>query len=177
MNKSLITNLSAISTVIAGYLIPGDTGRIVFEIGIFATAGAITNWLAIHMLFERVPGLYGSGVIPSRFEEFKNGIQNLIMGQFFNKENIDKFLRDPKQDLSIDYKGLISGIDMDTVYKGLVDTVMESSFGGMLGMFGGPAALDSLKEPFAEKMQSILLDTVESDNFQSKIHDAEFCTQ
>ena len=24
-----------------------------------------------HMLFEKVPGLYGSGVIPARFEDFK----------------------------------------------------------------------------------------------------------
>ena len=35
------------------------------------------------MLFEKVPFLYGSGVIPAHFEEFKQGINNLMMEQFF----------------------------------------------------------------------------------------------
>ena len=38
------------------------------------------------MLFEKVPGLYGSGVVPSRFEEFKEGIRSLIMTQFFTED-------------------------------------------------------------------------------------------
>ncbi|MCU7375947.1 hypothetical protein PEC18_35415 [Paucibacter sp. O1-1] len=49
--------------VLVGY---GLQQQIVFTIGLFALSGAITNWLAIHMLFEKVPGLYGSGVVPSR---------------------------------------------------------------------------------------------------------------
>ena len=40
----------------------------------FALSGGITNWIAIHMLFEKIP-FYGSGVIPKRFEEFKTGIK------------------------------------------------------------------------------------------------------
>ncbi|GIT21237.1 MAG: hypothetical protein CM1200mP40_09190 [Gammaproteobacteria bacterium] len=43
------------------------------------------------MLFERVPGLYGSGVIPMRFEEFKVGIRKLIMDQFFNSADLEEF--------------------------------------------------------------------------------------
>ena len=56
----------------------------VFNTGLFALSGGVTNWLAVHMLFERVPFLYGSGVIPMRFEEFKTGIRKLIMDQFFH---------------------------------------------------------------------------------------------
>ena len=55
----------------------------IFMAGLFALSGGLTNWLAIYMLFEKVPLLYGSGVIPNRFEEFKNGIKNLIMNEFF----------------------------------------------------------------------------------------------
>ena len=44
------------------------------------------------MLFEKVPGLYGSGVIPARFEDFKLGIKALMIEQFFTKENIERFL-------------------------------------------------------------------------------------
>ena len=89
MNKSLATNLIALAVTVTAYYIHHD---ILFSIGIFALSGAITNWLAIHMLFEKVPGLYGSGVIPAHFEDFKLGIRNLMMTQFFNEENIDRFL-------------------------------------------------------------------------------------
>ena len=54
----------------------------VLNAGLFALSGGNTNWLAIHMLFERVPGFYGSGVIQLRFDEFKMGIRKLIMEQF-----------------------------------------------------------------------------------------------
>lgn len=68
MNKSLLTNLLALALLAGGYQ---TNNQIAFYAGLFAFSGAITNWLAIHMLFEKVPGLYGSGVIPARFEEFK----------------------------------------------------------------------------------------------------------
>ena len=44
-------------------------------------------------------------------------------------------------------------------------TVLESSFGGMLGMFGGESALESLKEPFSNKMRSAVIKIVNSSAF------------
>jgi len=67
VNKSVITNGLAAIIFIVGYSLEQ---QIILYIGLFALSGAITNWLAIHMLFEKVPGLYGSGVIPARFEDF-----------------------------------------------------------------------------------------------------------
>ena len=89
MNKSLVTNLIALLITLSGYFF---VQPIVFSVGVFALSGAFTNWLAVHMLFEKVPGLYGSGIIPARFEEFKLGIRQLIMEQFFTQENIQRFL-------------------------------------------------------------------------------------
>ena len=63
--------------------------------GLFALSGGLTNWLAIHMLFEKVPLLYGSGVIPNRFEDFKNGIKNLIMNEFFSSIILNSQNRKP----------------------------------------------------------------------------------
>ncbi|MDH5582206.1 MAG: hypothetical protein OEY33_09905, partial [Bdellovibrionales bacterium] len=65
---SLTTNLIAVSIILLGYLSPLYKDQIM-SVGFFALSGSITNWLAIHMLFEKVPFLYGSGVIPNRFEE------------------------------------------------------------------------------------------------------------
>ena len=87
MNISFLTNLIATVVLALGWGLHND---LLMMVGLFALSGALTNWLAVHMLFEKVPGLVGSGVIPARFEEFKTAIKTLMMEQFFTQENIDK---------------------------------------------------------------------------------------
>lgn len=151
--KSYITNITAVLFIIIGYKMPLDykTAEILKNMGYFAFSGAITNWLAVHMLFEKVPFLYGSGVIPVRFNEFKSGIKDIIMSQFFTKENISRFTT--KLTPSVEMSDLSKTIDFDKIYQGLVDTIMNSSFGGMLSMVGGEAALAPLKEPVISKLK------------------------
>ena len=84
LNKSFITNLVAI-ILIALSFVESEFSTIILLAGLFALSGAITNQLAIHMLFEKVPFLYGSGVIPNRFEAFKSAIKNLMMSEFFTR--------------------------------------------------------------------------------------------
>lgn len=76
MNKSILTNLIATIVLAVGWGLQND---LIMMVGLFALSGALTNWLAIHMLFEKVPGLVGSGVIPARFEEFKVAIKTLMI--------------------------------------------------------------------------------------------------
>ena len=66
-DKRLGTNLVAVALVGCGLWFNGPWRETLLNTGLFALSGAITNWLAIYMLFERVPGLYGSGVIPLHF--------------------------------------------------------------------------------------------------------------
>ncbi|MBB1267991.1 DUF445 domain-containing protein [Shewanella sp. SR44-3] len=163
MNKSVITNLLAAALVLVGYF--GEL-PIVLTIGLFALSGAITNWLAVHMLFEKVPGLYGSGVVPLRFEEFKAGIKHLMMSQFFTQDNIDRFLTS-KSSQAIDLKPVIEKVDLAPSFDALVSTVAQSSLGGMLAMLGGTEALMPLKEPFIEKMKQSLVELSQSEEFNS----------
>ncbi|WP_299807643.1 DUF445 domain-containing protein [uncultured Shewanella sp.] len=163
MNKSVITNLLAAILVAVGYLFALP---IVLTVGLFALSGAVTNWLAIHMLFEKVPGLYGSGVIPSRFEEFKQAIANLMMKQFFTEENIDRFLSgEDGIEKKLNLQPVIDNIDLSPAFDALVTTVEQSSFGGMLAMFGGSDAITPLREPFIEKMKSSLSEIAQGDDF------------
>ncbi len=163
MNKSLATNLIALIVTITAYLIDHD---VLFSIGIFALSGAITNWLAVHMLFEKVPGLYGSGVIPTHFEAFKLSIRNLMMAQFFNDENIDRFLNKSQPSYMGQYLApVIRKLDLTPAYDTLVKTIMESSFGSMLAMFGGQEALVPLKEPFIENMRTAIIDISSTESF------------
>ena len=156
MNKSLITNLIAILIIIVGYLYQEDYQFIIIT-GVFALSGSITNWLAIHMLFEKIPLLYGSGVILDKFEDIKLGIKNLILQELFTETQINNFLLDNKVTSS---DTIINKIDFDKVFIGLVEAIEGSQLGGMLAMVGGRKALDPLKDPFTKKLKIIIEDFV-----------------
>ncbi|UPQ90215.1 DUF445 domain-containing protein [Vibrio sinaloensis] len=161
MNKSLLTNLIALALLAGGYQ---ADNQIAFYAGLFAFSGAITNWLAIHMLFEKVPGLYGSGVIPARFEQFKTAIKTLMMEQFFTQANIDKFLSSEMAGgATLNLEPVLEKVDFNPTFDSLVEVIANSSFGGMLAMFGGTEALQPLKQPFVEKMQESIVEISQSD--------------
>lgn len=173
MNKSLATNLISVACIAVGYLIPTESGwsHPIREIGLYATSGAVTNWLAIYMLFEKIPFLYGSGVIPNRFEEFKSGIQNLVMGQFFTRQNIESFFKnqDASGSIKLDPEPIVQSVDYDEMFERLRTSVMESPFGGMLGMFGGVKALEPLREPFRNNVEKEIRSLANSPKLQAVI--------
>ena len=114
MNKNLITNAVALLLTLSGHYFELP---VLFTVGIFALSGAVTNWLAVHMLFEKVPLLYGSGVIPARFEEFKVAIKQLMMEQFFTEENIDRFLSNSAGKAStLDLVPVIEKVDLSPAF-------------------------------------------------------------
>jgi len=166
-NKSVGTNLVALGLVIIGCF-PTAYQVQIFSIGVFALSGAMTNWLAVYMLFERVPLLYGSGVIPNRFEAFKSSIKILIMEQFFTKDNMRRFIEEEEQVLVEVFRPeqLIDTLDYDKLFNNLVDAIMNSSFGGMLGMVGGADALQPLKQPVIDKIKSTLIEMTNTASFQ-----------
>jgi len=160
MNKSLITNLISIFIILIGFLYRDDFSFILL-VGVFALSGSITNLLAIHMLFDKVPFLYGSGVILDRFDDIKLGIKNLILKELFSAEQIDKFILDNKQKTS---GGIIEKIDFDRVFVGLVESIEGSQLGGMLAMIGGRKALEPLKDPFVKKLKVIIEDFIKDNS-------------
>jgi uncharacterized membrane protein YheB (UPF0754 family) len=154
MNKSILTNLISITITIYGLVSPIYSTEI-FMAGLFALSGGLTNWLAIHMLFEKVPLLYGSGVIPNRFEDFKNGIKNLIMNEFFSSTILEKFLKNKTDKAGED---ILKSLDYDKIFIKLVEAIEESSLGSMLNMLGGKKALDPLREPVKKKIKELFND-------------------
>jgi uncharacterized membrane protein YheB (UPF0754 family) len=157
MNKSLLTNFIALLICIGGYFSPVHNEQILM-VGLFALSGGVTNWLAIHMLFEKVPLLYGSGVIPTRFEDFKAGIKTLIVEQFFTREHIEKFFQENGEDAAT---GILNKVDFDRVFGGLTDAIEGSQLGGMLSMIGGKKALEPLREPVTIKLKEIITELAE----------------
>jgi len=152
--------------ILISFALPEYSSYLLYT-GLFALSGAITNQLAIYMLFEKVPFLYGSGVIPMRFEAFKDSIKNLMMSEFFTLEQLETFFS--SEEKKIDLKPIIQKTNFTPAFDALSQTVMESPLGGMLGMFGGVTALDGLKEPFILKMKNSISDIVSSTDFMQTL--------
>jgi len=169
-DKSLITNTVAAGTVALGMVSP-VAGDEILAVGLFALSGSVTNSLAIHMLFEKVPFMYGSGVIPNQFEAFKSTIGDMVMSQFFNDENLRRFIEEEEESIASWLKPgqLVDQIDYDKLFDRLVEAIMSSSFGSMLEMMGGAEALTGLKDSFIEKIKFTLNEMVESDSFQAGV--------
>ena len=143
--------------------------------GLFALSGGITNWLAIHMLFERVPGMYGSGVIQLRFKEFKLGIRKLIMEQFFNNVAFEGFIygtEEASEKVEVYLKNSVSELDLEGAFESVIDVIMSSSFSGVISMIGGRDALKSLKVPFVERLREYFQTQFVSSDMLDKVKKA-----
>lgn len=181
-DKHLTPNLVALAIVLLSFLLPAPWQALTLSTGLFALSGSLTNWLAVHMLFERVPGLYGSGVITLHFEEFKAGILRMVHEELFSKDKVERLLTHTSKPSgqgeepapaslgqALDLAPLLGAIDLDLAYDQLVQTILESSFGSMLAMVGGETALQPLREPFKIRMHDFLIDAAKSPKIQTAI--------
>ena len=165
--KRIWTNLIASALVVLGFLTYEPWSKTLLNIGLFSLSGALTNWLAVYMLFERVPGIYGSGVIPLHFEDFKTGIRQLIMRQFFDRNNLEKFFKGEDGSKYLpDFKQVFKEINLNPAFDSLLEVIQNSSFGPLLSMAGGIQALESLREPFTDKLHLVVQKIVVSEPFQ-----------
>lgn len=168
IDKSWLTDLISVAITLLSFFVPQPYSQWLLLAGLFALSGALTNQIAIYMLFEKVPFLYGSGVIQLRFEAFKTSIKELMMNQFFTKTQLDDFFA--QEEKKIDLVPIIETTDFSPAFDALTKTVMESSFGSMLGMFGGAGALEGLRAPFSEKLKLSIIEITQSDVFNNQIN-------
>ncbi|OHE00472.1 MAG: DUF445 domain-containing protein [Sulfurimonas sp. RIFCSPLOWO2_12_36_12] len=167
LSKTFLTNAIALILVLFSFLFENTLSSLVLYTGLFALSGSVTNQLAIYMLFEKVPYLYGSGIIPAQFEAFKESIKNLMMNQFFTQEQLDNFFKNEEK--KIDLAPIIEETDFSPAFDALSKTVLESSFGGMLGMFGGASILENLRESFSLKIKNAVIAIANSDSFNNTL--------
>ena len=149
---SFLTNIIAILILVTGYVSPYFSNAI-RNIGLFALSGSITNWLAIHMMFKKIPLIYGSGIIELRFQDFKIGIKDLVMNQFFDKEGSEKFLTKINR---LTISKFESSVDFELLYKQLVIAIIASPAGSIIEMIGGEAALEPLRDPVINKIKEFI---------------------
>jgi uncharacterized membrane protein YheB (UPF0754 family) len=168
-NMSLLTNAVAATIMGAGFISPFWSNQLK-SIGIFALSGSLTNWIAIYMLFEKVPGLYGSGVIPARFQEFKGGLYTLIVEQFFSLDHIEKVIKNNLQQQKLPaMEKIFAQIDYDKIFLQLTETIEQSDLGGLLQMVGGVKILEPIRPTFKEKLKTILSNMNNDPKFKANL--------
>lgn len=170
LNKNLITNLIAGAVCVGGYFSP-FYGEHIRTVGFFALSGGLTNWLAVIMLFDKIPLIYGSGVIPNHFDEFKIGIKHLIMDNFFTDENITRGFESLKDQLisQIDIAKAVEKIDYDKIFDAFKNEILSSTAGGLLGAFGGGALIEKYRDSFSEKVKNYILEEITQPEFLENV--------
>lgn len=171
-NKNVLPNLIALIIIAVAVMLQEPHKSLLLSVGLFALSGAITNWLAVHMLFEKVPGLYGSGIIPAHFIGFKQALHRLATEELFKVENVENAMQSATESdhTAIDVSVALEAIDLDVAFERLLEVITASSLGGMLNMVGGQAALEPMRQPFKEKIAEYLHETSRSDSFQQALH-------
>jgi len=165
--KHWITHVTALAFVGIGYVF---NEPYTLNIGLFSLSGSVTNDLAIYMLFEKIPGLYGSGVIPEQFEEFKEGIYDLVMTQFFNQQNLSRFFDEQSSDV-MHFDDMIEAVDISRSFDAFVEVILNSQFGSMINMVGGAKVLETFRDPFSQKLRSEMKEIANSESFQGAVKD------
>ena len=170
MNKSILTNIIALLITLIGIINPFENSLLLM-IGLFSLSGGITNWIAIHMLFEKVPFVYGSGIIPKNFIIFKQAIKDLVIKEFFSRNNVEVFTSKISEEAII---SISKNINYNNIFEGLTESIESSQLGGMLSMVGGKKALEPLRKPIIIKLETLFKSIIENEkcsNFGDEIVD------
>ena len=170
MNKSILTNIVALLITLIGIINPFENSLLLM-IGLFSLSGGITNWIAIHMLFEKVPFVYGSGIIPKNFLMFKQAIKDLVIKEFFSRNNVEVFTSKISEEAII---SISKNINYNNIFEGLTESIESSQLGGMLSMVGGKKALEPLRKPIIIKLETLFKSIIENEkhsNFGGEIVD------
>ncbi|RDD46990.1 hypothetical protein TrispH2_001513 [Trichoplax sp. H2] len=116
--------------------------RIIRAIGVFGLSGGITNWLAVKMLFDKIPGLIGSGVIRNQFIEIRNCVKMVVLDTFFEPSSMMEYLNGKQDDwlqqLDIDSKidGVLKSQAADEIVDKQLSLMMSRPEGMMLSFMG-----------------------------------------
>ncbi len=156
MDKGTVSNCISAAILGLSFFLPEGAARaVILSAGLFALSGGVTNWLAVKMLFDRIPGLVGSGIIPARFREIRAEIKDLIVTHFFSEKDLREFFEtnakdvewsrylkkregaNPAADLVMEqWQKLTSADVMQPLIDAQIDKLTQSSIGGMLLMVG-----------------------------------------
>ena len=134
------------------------TGSFLLAFGLFGFSGGITNALAVKMLFDKIPLLYGSGIIPERFIEIRTAIKSMLMRAFFAPTFVEKTISEklPLVLDSLDIQRRMESFAKSEVFDNMMEKAVEdllsSPNAGMMLKMAGKDNILSMGKPMAINM-------------------------
>ena len=130
-------------------------GNVLLWGGAFGLSGGLTNSIAIHMLFEPVCNLPGTGVIPRNFKEIRKSVKDTMMRTFFDGPHVQQFVESrikamaSSLDLGAKLVDVLSTQEADELITKALTGLLEKPEGWPLLLFGAaPAELTTMVKPF-----------------------------
>ena len=124
LNKGDYSNLFTFVIMLVGIALSSTStsafSKYILSLGLFGFAGGITNWLAVKMLFDRIPFLYGSGVIPRQFIAIRTNVKDTIMATFFDESYLTRYLNERAS-------ALASSVDLSSMIRNKVSELAQRS--------------------------------------------------
>jgi len=175
-NKGDVSNFATLFVFVVGVTLRACVGKdsavasLVLAFGLFGFAGGITNWLAVKMLFDKIPLLVGSGVIPRRFQDILGALKAMILDTFFEEKFLKNYVDDRSESLlqSLDLKSRLQkgmsaeGFDAKLAEK--LEKLAETPDGAFLAtigpMFGGFPAMVPMLKPMLVAVGLELLNSI-----------------
>lgn len=133
-------------------------GSFLIAFGLFGFSGGVTNALAVKMLFDKIPLLYGSGIIPERFLEIRAAIKSMLMRAFFEPSFVERTINDKLPLLldSLDIQGRMESFakssTFDTMMEGAVEELLANPNAGMMLKMAGKENILNMGKPMAVNM-------------------------
>ncbi len=164
LDKGSISSLISLGLLIAGwfgarYAVTGSGWLL--AAGLFGFAGGMTNWLAVKMLFDPVPLLYGSGVIPARFREIRAQIRDLILRHFFSDDQLSRHMHwhcgngDPDPEMERLVQALMQSSEVDAAIDRKLAELVQSPLGMVLQIAGARRVKPLVREFLGEAGQAL----------------------
>lgn len=116
--------------------------RYLIAFGLFGFAGGFTNWVALQMLFYRIPLVYGSGVIPSRHKKIRETVKNVVLSAFFDEGFLDKYVGQKivqmatVHDAGKRLQAVLQSAAVEQLINAKLDGLFSQSEGDVLRMIG-----------------------------------------
>ena len=152
----------------------GAATRLGLAFGLFGFAGGITNALAVKMLFDRIPGMVGSGVIPRQYLAIRAAVKETVLRSFFDRAFLEQRLAGGAAhaqaaldgvDLAARLRASMAAADFDAGLAARLEAIGATPEGMMLQtlapLFGGVDGLVPALKPmlgvFGEDMAAELV--------------------
>ena len=188
-NKGDHSNVATALILVLGVILRASLGSrnagagFILAFGLFGFAGGVTNWLAVKMLFDRIPLLIGSGVIPRRFRDILGALKTMILETFFEKRFLREYLSTRSGNLleKVDVRAMLGkamagdtfDYDLARKLEKLAATPDGLLLQTMAPMFGGFDTMVPMLKPMLVGIGADLIETLAADFDLTEIVDVD----